>query len=112
MNVPNVDASGEVFEIDVDRDRDPPVVVVRGEVDVATAPVVLAELHRLLDAGVSHIVVDLAAMEFIDSSGLGVFVGALRRMRDTGGRLELVNLQPGARRVFDVTGLTEAFGIE
>lgn len=111
MSSSGVDASGDLFEVEVDRDRQPPVVVVRGEVDVATAPAVLAELHRLLDAGVAHIVVDLAAMEFIDSSGLGVFVGALRRIRDAGGRLELVNLQPGARRVFDVTGLSETFGI-
>lgn len=111
MTQPSADAPSDVFDIRVDRAAEAPTVAVRGEVDVATAPAVREALYRLFDAGARHVVVDLGEMTFIDSSGLGVLVGALRRAREAGGRLELVNLQPGTRRVFDVTGLTEAFGV-
>jgi anti-sigma B factor antagonist len=50
-------------------------------------------------------------MDFIDSTGLGVFVGALKRSREGGGELELRSLKPAARKIFDITGLSSAFNI-
>ena len=69
------------------------------------------ELYRLIDRGTTRIVVDLGGMEFIDSTGLGVFVGALKRSREGGGELELRSLKPAARKIFDITGLSTAFHI-
>ena len=53
--------------------------------------------------------VDLAQMDFIDSTGLGVLVGALKRVKEVDGALELRSLSPATRRVFDITGLSRAF---
>jgi anti-sigma B factor antagonist len=50
-------------------------------------------------------------MDFIDSSGLGVFVGALKRIRERSGDLELRGLQPSTRKVLEITGLTQVFTI-
>ena len=50
-------------------------------------------------------------MDFIDSTGLGVFVGALKRAREGGGGIELRGLKPSARKVFEITGLSSAFTI-
>jgi anti-sigma B factor antagonist len=108
----DVPTGGEEFRISVRDDDSTVTVTVEGEVDVATAPALRDELYRLIDRGTKAIVVDLGGMEFIDSTGLGVFVGALKRSREGGGELELRSLRPAARKIFDITGLSTAFKIE
>jgi anti-sigma B factor antagonist len=84
---------------------------VRGEVDVSTASIFRDDLARAVDRGDPRVVVDLSGVTFMDSSGLGVLVGALRRMRDDGRTLRVIGLNPTTRRLFDATGLAEAFGV-
>ena len=90
---------------------DAPVLHVRGEVDVYTSPSLRAELYRLIDAGHTRVVLDLHEMDFIDSSGLGVLVGALKRLREQAGDLELRRVQPGTRKILEITGLTQVLTI-
>ena len=89
------------------------VLHVGGEIDVATAPQLRRELHQLADRGATTIVVDLAGVSFVDSSGLGVLVGMLKRVREEGrdGELVLENLREPVQKVFDITGLTQIFKI-
>ena len=82
------------------------VLAVSGEVDVATVPRLREQLHALVASGTPRIVVDLDAVDFLDSTGLGVLVGALKRVRNNGGELALVCTSPRIRKVFEVTGLT------
>jgi anti-sigma B factor antagonist len=103
--------AAEDFRVSVRDDGGTTTVTVEGEVDVATAPALRDELYRLIEQGTNQIVVDLSGMDFIDSTGLGVFVGALKRAREGGGGIELRGLQPAARKVFDITGLSSAFMI-
>jgi anti-sigma B factor antagonist len=109
---PDVPTGSEEFRISVRDDDATVTLTVEGEVDVATAPALRDELYRLIDRGTRRIVVDLGGMEFIDSTGLGVFVGALKRSREGGGELELRSLRPAARKIFDITGLSTAFKID
>jgi anti-sigma B factor antagonist len=89
------------------------LVTVSGEIDVATSPRLRHELLGLLDQKAQSIVLDLGGMSFIDSSGLGVLVGALRRLREQdGNNIVLRGMQPPVRRVFEITGLTDLFTIE
>jgi anti-sigma B factor antagonist len=87
------------------------VLAVSGEVDVATVPRMREQLHTLVAQGDNRIVVDLDAVDFLDSTGLGVLVGALKRVRSSGGDLQLICTQPRIRKVFEVTGLTKVFSI-
>ena len=87
------------------------VLAVSGEVDVATVPKMREQLHGLVARGDKRIVVDLDEVDFLDSTGLGVLVGALKRVRSSGGDLQLVCTQPRIRKVFEVTGLTKVFAI-
>ena len=88
------------------------VLRARGEIDVATSPELRRELHQLADRHGS-IVVDLHDVTFIDSSGLGVLVGTLKRLRerDPDATLVLEGLQEPVRKVFDITGLSDLFAI-
>jgi anti-sigma B factor antagonist len=99
------------FRVSVTEGSDAVVVAVSGELDVASAPALRQELYRVIDQDAPKVVVDLAEMEFIDSTGLGVLVGALKRVKERSGTLGLRALSPSARRVFDITGLSKAFTI-
>jgi anti-sigma B factor antagonist len=81
------------------------VVVVAGELDVYTYPRLRDELVRLHEAGHHRLVLDLQELEFTDSSGLGVLVGAVKRARASGGGLVLVGVRESILRVLRITGL-------
>lgn len=101
-------------ELGIDIDSTHPghtVVTVEGEVDVYTAPLLRQKLVDLIDAGTMKIVVNLEPVAFLDSTGLGVLVAALNRLRRQGGDLELICSQPRILRVFEITGLTKVFTI-
>lgn len=102
---------GEDFRLSTDEGPDGPVLRVQGEVDVYTSPTLRDELYRLIDGGATQVAIDLTNMDFIDSSGLGVFVGALKRIRERSGDLELRAMQPSTRKVLEITGLTQVFTI-
>jgi len=87
------------------------VVHVSGEVDVYTAPMLREELAALIDAEHANLVVDLAEVSFMDSTGLGVLVGALKKIRTLGGELRLVIDQEKVLKVFRITALTQVFPI-
>ena len=87
------------------------VVDVGGEIDVFTAPKLREHLVGVIEGGSSHLVVDLLDVSFMDSTGLGVLVGALRRVRETGGELVLVCAEGAVRRVLGITGLDQLFPV-
>jgi anti-sigma B factor antagonist len=84
-------------------------VVVEGEIDVATAPQLREALHQVLEEGATRLRIDLGEVGFIDSAGLGVLIGVLKRIREVGGEIELVHVQPAPRKVIEITGLDELF---
>lgn len=88
-----------------------PVVQASGEIDVATAPPLRDRLQSLTTSGKSTVVVDLLGVTFLDSTALGVLVGALKRCRESGGDLPLVIAEPRILKVFEITGLTGVFAI-
>ncbi len=97
--------------LDVAEQGDASVLAVSGEVDVATVPRLREQLHGLVAGGSRRIVVDLERVDFLDSTGLGVLVGALKRVRSNDGELVLVCTSPRIRKVFEVTGLTKVFSL-
>jgi anti-sigma B factor antagonist len=87
------------------------VLAVHGEVDVYTAPRLRERLIELVSQGSHQVVVDLEGVDFLDSTGLGVLVGGLKRLRSHDGDMILVCTQPRILKVFEITGLTKVFSI-
>lgn len=85
------------------------VLAVSGEVDVASAPRLRERIVGMVADGHRRIVLDLDEVDFLDSTGLGVLVGALKRVRTHGGELHIVCTSPRILKVFDITGLTLVF---
>lgn len=108
---PNSLAADHVeFRVEPGQTRDGTAhVAVEGEVDVATAPQLREALTSALTDRVTSMRIDLSGVAFIDSAGLGVLIGVLKRVRELDGTVELVGLQPAPRKVVEITGLDELF---
>jgi anti-sigma B factor antagonist len=87
------------------------VIDVQGEIDMYTAPRLRELLIDLVSKGHYQLVVNLEKVGFLDSTGLGVLVGGLRRVRAHDGSLDLVCTQQRILKILKITGLTEVFGI-
>ncbi len=87
------------------------IVEAVGEIDVYTAPKLREQLTELVDVGRLDIIVDMQKVEFLDSTGLGVLVGGLKRVNQHDGSLRLVCPQERILKIFRITGLTKVFAI-
>ena len=87
------------------------VLAVGGEVDVYTAPRLREKLVELVETGARHVVVDLSRVEFLDSTGLGVLVGALKRLRAVNGTFGLVCAHERLLKIFRITALDRVFSL-
>ena len=91
----------------VDGDRH--VVAVTGEIDLFTAPEFKQRMNKPIENGVAKLVVDLSATTFIDSSSLGVLIGAHRRLKQRNGSLVVVCDNEAIVKTFKITGLDGVF---
>ena len=87
------------------------IIAVGGEIDVYTAPKLRDKITELVADGVYDIIVDMEAVEFLDSTGLGVLVGGLKKVRVHDGSLELICTQDRLLKIFRITGLAKVFVI-
>jgi anti-sigma B factor antagonist len=92
-------------------DDDRHVVAVRGEIDLFTAPELKQKLTDAIEGGKSRIVVDLSETTFLDSTALGVLIGAVKRLRSREGALVIVNVDQNIAKTFEITGLDQIFTI-
>jgi len=101
-----------VKPIDVVVKREGPVVVVRlvGDLELTNQAAVRAKIDPLLAEGAS-VVLDLEALDYIDSSGLGFIIGTLKRIRECNGRLALARPKPHVAGIFKLINLPSLVGI-
>jgi anti-sigma B factor antagonist len=91
------------MELTLDVHSDGPgftVIAVSGEIDVYTAPKLRERLISLVESGSYQLIVDMEGVEFLDSTGLGVLVGGLKRVRAHDGWIDLVCTQSRILRIF------------
>ena len=86
-------------------------VVVGGEVDLSTAPELKEVLNGVIDGGARLVLVDLSTATFIDSTTLGVLMGAVKRVRPDGGEIAIACDDPNIRKIFEITLLDRVFAI-
>lgn len=95
--------------VEVSRDSGWAVVRVTGEMDIYGAPRLREQLIDLVNEGEQRIIVDLDQVGFIDSTGLGVLIGALKRVRNNGGDMRVVATTDPVVRTMRITGLHRVF---
>ena len=87
------------------------VLELRGDIDLNEKPKVAAQLEPLIERQITGIVIDLSHVVYVDSSGLAIFIDALQRVQQYGGRLALAGLQENVRLVFQISKLDKVFKI-
>lgn len=78
---------------------------------MATGPQLREALVDQIGGGQSHLIVDLADVSFIDSTGLGVLIGGLKRARSQGGDLKVAGIDHRLERIFELTGLGDVLAV-
>lgn len=104
----------ELGEIKIStRDLAPAVTLVQveGEVDVYTSPKLKETLLQLIEAGKEHLLINLNAVKYVDSSGLGVLVGRQKELKERDGSIHLICTNQSIVNIFNLTGLAKIFGI-
>jgi anti-sigma B factor antagonist len=87
------------------------ILTLRGEIDVYTAPRLRQAIVDAVDGGARELVVDMEKVDFLDSTGLGVMVEGLKRIKGRNGNLSVVTTQDKILKIFDITGLNKAFAM-
>lgn len=82
------------------------IASLRGELDLHTSPRFKEELTRLFEthSNVTHLIMDVKGLSFVDSSGLGVILGRYRELQERGGRLFFVQANPQVKRILQMSG--------
>jgi anti-sigma B factor antagonist len=107
----NNEREGAELDINPESIGDLSLIGLSGEVDVYSAPMLRETIKDLVDEGKYKIVVDLEKVAFLDSTGLGVLVGGLKRVKHHDGELGIICDQEKILRIFRITGLDKVFPI-
>jgi anti-anti-sigma factor len=100
---------GTDLQLEVDDDGTVATVRLIGELDLASADQVRNCFGEIFASGRRRLVADLSELDFIDSTGLGVMVAALKRFRSDGGEMAVADAAPRVRKVFELTRLDAEF---
>ncbi|MBM7096819.1 MULTISPECIES: STAS domain-containing protein [Alteribacter] len=100
------------LHIDIKENGPERYVSLAGEIDVYTVPKLKEELIPVTEEPNKQVIVDLSGINYIDSTGLGVFIGALKATDQSGSSLKITGVNDRVRRLFTITGLDEVIEIE
>lgn len=100
---------GPDLQVEISGSAEAPLVTVEGELDVATSPLLRRRLDAVVEAGGRDVRVDLTAVGFMDSSGLGALMAVHHRLRECDGRISITGAAPPVRKILEITALDEVF---
>ncbi len=87
------------------------LVVLRGEIGTETVNQLKDKMEAIVNEGKNRLVMDFGDVSYLNSMGLGVIAGTLKRVKKENGDLKLLNLSPAVRELLELTRLTKVFEI-
>lgn len=87
-------------------------VNLEGELDVSTADKLKEYLHKLVDEKLLDIKINLSNLDYIDSTGLGVMIGILKKIKSENKEIYIINPKSNVKKIFTITGLDKIFKVE
>lgn len=100
------------LEVNTKREENKHIVQLSGEIDVYTAPRLKETLIPISKQKGIEIIIDLSGIDYIDSTGLGVFIGTLKEADNNGSKLKIIGAKERISRLFSITGLDEVMEID
>ncbi len=83
-----------------------------GEVDIYTSQELKENLYRVVETNKKDVIIDCKELNYIDSTGLGIFVGALKKAKQYEKKITIINLKDNIKKLFIITGLDKIFEVE
>jgi len=108
---PLSDTGGVILNAHVKEVGGVPVVELEGEIDLSTSSIFKETVYQVIESGHNDVIIDLNELEFMDSTGLGVLVAALKKTSMAGGSIRLICNKRNILKVFTITGLDKVFSI-
>lgn len=99
------------MDIQIREKSDVIILDVNGEIDLYNAPEIKESISKLIERQKFNIVVNLANVSYIDSSGIGALISSLSNLKKFNGTMKIINLSGSVRKVFELTKLTSFFEI-
>jgi anti-sigma B factor antagonist len=99
------------MEIEIKDYQGKKVMILSGEIDMYSSPILREKMMDLIDNRVTPLFVDFKGVSYIDSSGIATFVEGFKRMMSYGGRLKLIGLLEMVREIFAFSKLDKVFEI-
>lgn len=83
-----------------------------GELDLSTANKLKDDLYKSIEEKLSDVVIDMTSLEYIDSTGIGVLVGLMKKLRTQGKDIKISNAKDNVKRIFKITGIDQIISME
>ena len=99
------------MEIKIREEKEVVIIILEGEVDISVTDPIRQKFRELIDGKKKFVLVNMASVSYIDSSGLGMFVETMQEMGKYGGKIKLVGLTDDVKKVFELTRLNKFFDI-
>jgi anti-sigma B factor antagonist len=87
------------------------LIAVHGELDLFTTPELRTRINEMIDEGTRELIVDLSETAFVDSTGLGVLLAAMKRLRSCDGELVILDSSSNVLKTFEVAGVDQILTI-
>ena len=87
-------------------------ISVEGELDVSTADKLKEYLHNLADEKILDMKINLERLDYIDSTGLGVMIGVLKKLKMDNKEIYILNPKSNVKKIFTIAGLDKIFKVE
>ena len=87
-------------------------ISLKGELDVSTADKLKEYLHNLADEKILDMKINLDKLDYIDSTGLGVMIGVLKKLKTDNKEMHILNPKSNVKKIFTITGLDKIFKME
>ncbi len=101
------------FQINCEKNAENTLVLhLEGDLDVSSSPRLKSEFLDAYEADPGDVILDLAGLDYLDSTGLGVFLSILKRIRQEEHQLKMVHLKASIRKLFYITELDQEFDLE
>lgn len=100
-----------MINIRTEQAGDQVTLMLEGRLDTATSPNFEQSVRPHTESG-TRLIVDLAAVEYVSSAGLRVFLMAAKKLQKSGGKLVICGMTPAVREVFDIAGFSRMLRIE
>ena len=95
-----------------DEDQNVWYITLDGEIDIYNAPELKDKIHKLIEQQQGDLILNCEGLSYIDSTGLGVLISSLKKIKKYGGDMRIVGIRPYIYKIFTITGLDKIFSIE